>query len=427
MSAAVILLPAKQRHKSGVLLESPKRYSEVSRAAVQTQAEFKMIAQSMFGERYHDQTQHVLQVASISILLVAVLAATIFRYVPINTAAGVSFVILFAYRYLRFIVNTVSWYIAKPYRIPTNPILTPEDVTVIIPSANPTGEEYLATVKSAVASGAAKVLIVTFGTTNFFNAREIIKRAEAPEGRVELIQVPGMIVRNKRKQMIAGVKATKTKITVFCDDHVFWPKGFLQSVLAPFEDPDMGGVGTHKLVQRAPYKSFTQYLSNFFGCIYLDRHNAEILATNRLDGGVFIISSRTAAYRTDILKDPSFQEGFLNEYVNFPIVGRRGPLNADDDNFIMRWLITNDKKIWIQNGPEALMVTTIDNPWSKFWQQLFRWCRTTWRSNPRSFMEGKAMRAHPWSFYATNLSLCLNFALLWDSLLLRTLHRATVD
>lgn len=188
----------------------------------------------------------------------------------------------------------------------------------------------------------------------------------------------------------------------------------------------MGGVGTHKQVQRAPHSFSRPNLANFFGCIYLDRHNAEILATNRLDGGVFIISSRTAAYRTAVLKDPAFQAGFLDEHIKIPFIGSFGPLNADDDNFMMRWLITHDKKIFIQNGPAALMHTTINNDWDKFSEQLLRWARTTWRSNPCSVLEGKVMRTQPWSFYATNLALLLNFAVVWDSLLLWTLHLATV-
>lgn len=232
---------------------------------------------------------------------------------------------------------------------------------------------------------------------------------------------------DKRRQMVHGVNATRTKITVFCDDHVFWPPGYLESILTPFEDPDMGGVGTYKQVLRVRHWDLLCNLSNFFGCIYLDRHNAEILATNRLDGGIFIISSRTAAYRTDILQAPAFQDGFQNEYIRFPILGSRGPLNADDNNFMMRWLISHGKKIWIQNGPEAIMHTTIDNPWSKFYQQLLRWARTTWRSNPRSIAEGTVMRTQPWSFFATNLTLNINFALVWDPLLLWKLHRATVS
>ena len=280
------------------------------------------------------------------------------------------------------------------------------------------------TVKSALDSGAAKVLIVTFGEKNMNEAKRTC--GELIDDAVGRLAVLDNRVGFKRSQMLLGVQETNTEITVFCDDHVFWPEGFLESILAPFEDEEMGGVGMHKRVKRV-CSLWKPNLQNFFGCIYLERHNAEILATNRLDGGVFIISSRSAAYRTAILKDSKFQEAFLNEHVNFPFVGPRGPLNADDDNFMMRWLVTHNKKIWIQNGPEALMLTTINNSWGKFLSQLLRWARTTWRSNPRSIMEGKVMRTQYWSFYSTNLSLNFNFAAAWDPVLLLTLHCATLD
>jgi hypothetical protein len=375
------------------------------------------------GNSFHNQGIHVAKVAAIALPVLLIIASYVGEYVDVTTGIGLTFAFLFAIRYVRFIINTISWALAKPYRILDKPTLTPEDVTVIIPSANPDGSEFLATVQSALDSAASKVLIVTFGSENMAKARgtcgDLLENAS---GRLVLIDNR---IGNKRMQMVRGVQETTTKIAVFCDDHVFWPPGFLQSILAPFEDPDMGGVGTHKQVQRALHSFRRPNLANFFGCIYLDRHNAEILATNRLDGGVFIISSRTAAYRTEVLKDPAFQAGFLDEHIHIPFFGSFGPLNADDDNFMMRWLITHDKKIFIQNGPAALMHTTINNDWEKFSEQLLRWARTTWRSNPRSILEGKVMRFQPWSFYATNLALVFNFAAVWDPLLLWTLHLAT--
>lgn len=152
----------------------------------------------------------------------------------------------------------------------------------------------------------------------------------------------------------------------------------------------------------------------------------EILATNRLDGGVFIISGRTAAYRTSILQEDDFLHEFQNEYIQRSGY-RIGPLNADDDNFIMRWLGTRDFKIWIQNGPAALMEPTIDSDRRKYTEQCYRWARTTWRSNPRSLWEGKVIYAQPWCLYAVYLSLFINFALIMDPLLMLVLHRAVGD
>ena len=45
--------------------------------------------------------------------------------------------------------------------------------------------------------------------------------------------------------MVAGANHVKTEITVFCDDDVLWPQTMLTWMLAPFEDKQMGGVGTY--------------------------------------------------------------------------------------------------------------------------------------------------------------------------------------
>ncbi|KIW04745.1 uncharacterized protein PV09_04473 [Verruconis gallopava] len=340
--------------------------------------------------------------------------------INIRSTSGFMFSILFFFRYTKLIVNTVSWRLAKPYRSVAQPSYQPSDVSVIIPTANPNGEDFRETVRSTLISGAAKVIVVTFGEENTTGAYCSCLGLEY----LERLQIIDNGVGNKRMQMCRGIDEVQTAITVFCDDHVFWPRGFLASILAPFEDHRIGGVGMHKRVQRVRPSFWRPNLPNFFGCIYLERHNMEILATNRIDGGVFILSSRTAAYRTNILKDANFQRSFTNEYIESPF-GRIGPLNADDDNFIMRWLTDYDWDIWIQNGPEALMETTINNPWTTFTRQLLRWVRTTWRSNPRSLRQKKIYRTQPWSMYATNISLFINFALLWDPLLLISLQNAT--
>ena len=48
--------------------------------------------------------------------------------------------------------------------------------------------------------------------------------------------------------MVAGINHCKTDIIVFCDDDVLWPETMLQYMLAPFDDPKMGGVGTSQRV-----------------------------------------------------------------------------------------------------------------------------------------------------------------------------------
>ncbi|KAL9130488.1 MAG: hypothetical protein Q9175_007012, partial [Cornicularia normoerica] len=122
---------------------------------------------------------------------------------------------------------------------------------------------------------------------------------------------------------LSGFASALTPIPILCDDHVFWQRTFLPSILAPFEDPTVGYVGTNKRVHRTIFiPNFRNFLSclylerhnfeisatnfrNFLGSLYLERHNFEIAATNTVDEGVLVDSGRTSAHRTLILKNQS--------------------------------------------------------------------------------------------------------------------------
>lgn len=152
---------------------------------------------------------------------------------------------------------------------------------------------------------------------------------------------------------------------------------------------------------------------NMLGCLYLERHNFELAATNTIDGGVFVISGRTSAHRTSILQDNSFTTGFLNERLCF---GRIGPLNADDDNFITRWMVSHGWKIKMQYSDDACIETTLGE-YPKFLFQCARWARTTWRSNPRSLLCRHVWKTQPWCVYSVLLTSLVNFALFYDGAL----------
>lgn len=186
---------------------------------------------------------------------------------------------------------------------------------------------------------------------------------------------------NKRRQLCAAIPAVTTKITVLADDDVMWPVNILQWMLAPFENDEMGGVGTCQRLERARYPTFSQRCWNFLGAIYLERRNFDISACTHMDGGQPCLSGRTVAYRTEILQDGKFQEGFQNE------LWRTYGLNADDDNFMTRWMVSHGWKTYVQYHPEAELTTTLEDN-SRFLKQCLRWSRSNWRSNIKSmFME----------------------------------------
>jgi hypothetical protein len=157
-------------------------------------------------------------------------------------------------------------------------------------------------------------------------------------------------------------------------------------LLAPFEDDRMGGVGTCQRVKRVD-GGWAKRAFNWLGAAYLERRNFEISATHNIDGGTSCMSGRTGAYRTEILQNHIFLKSFKNEKWG------RYVLNADDDNFVTRWLVAHRWKTWIQYERECEIETTLENN-RKFLSQCLRWARSNWRSNWKSLVRER----HVWKY-----------------------------
>lgn len=268
------------------------------------------------------------------------------------------------FRYFRLIVNLISHWTFKPIPIPQNPTYTSQDVTVIIPTIDGDGEELRRTIKTCLATQPHEVIIVTLDAS--------IKRAwkMASDINSKKIRVLSVEKANKRRQMCEAIPQVTTKITVFADDDVIWPAAVLQWMLAPFEDEKMGGVGTSQRLMRPAKPS----LWSFLGSLYLERRNFDCSACLHIDGGLPCLSGRTVAYRTKILQDEAFTFGFTHE------TWRTYQLNADDDNFVTRWMYAHGWKIAMQYHKAAEVQTTLeDSP--KYLKQCLRWVRSNWRSN----------------------------------------------
>lgn len=268
------------------------------------------------------------------------------------------------FRYFRLIVNIISHWTFKPIPIPTNPSYTSNDVTVIIPTIDGDGEELRRTIKTCLATQPFEVVVVTIDA----NVKHAWAMAAAINNKkIRVISIPKA---NKRSQMCEAIPQVQTKITVFADDDVIWPPAVLQWMLAPFEDEKMGGVGTSQRLMRPEKPS----LWSFLGSLYLERRNFDCSACLHIDGGLPCLSGRTVAYRTQILQDDAFTFGFSHE------TWGTYQLNADDDNFITRWIYAHGYKITMQYHKAAEVQTTLeDSP--KYLKQCLRWIRSNWRSN----------------------------------------------
>ena len=360
----------------------------------------------------------------IEMLIVVSLSATfrsylldIFHHFSRLSLPSQAFLFLFVFKFLKVGVHTVSYIMYRPGAMSSNATFRSEDCTVIIPTVGDLDAEFVECLQSILECNPHKIIISTVGRAKFDFATKVC--AGIDEG----IDVIAIETPSKRAQVAAAAKQVDTPITVLADDHVFWPPTFLASAVSPFEDTCVGLLGTVKRVRRASSGPFSAAdMLNFIACLYLERHNFECTASSFIDGGVFVISGRTALLRSSIFQSPSFQHAFLSEYC----MGK-GPLNVDDDNFIYRWMVSHGHKIVFHNAPEAVMETTLGmaeaGGWSKFRGQLNRWARTTWRSNSTSlFVERAVWQTQPWSVYAVYLSSFINLALFYDPALFFSLH-----
>ena len=191
----------------------------------------------------------------------------------------------------------------------------------IVPTID-AGEEFKEAAFSWLQSNPAQILIVT--ETKMREPLQELANAVDPT-RITVLTVPKA---NKRLQMAHGIRNTTTDIIAFADDDAIWPPTMLQWVLACFEDQQVGGVGTS---QRVKPQSGKMTVWEVLAAFRLSIRNFEIASSTHIDGGVPCLSGRTAAYRTVILKDPAFLQGFTNDYWLGKYL-----LNSGDDKFLTR-------------------------------------------------------------------------------------------
>jgi hypothetical protein len=272
------------------------------------------------------------------------------------------------HRYLRLIVHCVSHWVYKSKPIPEKPSFTSKDVTVVIPTIHTVFEELRPSLESILACEPAELILVT--THDKRQGLDALAKSLS----IPCVRVLDTPIANKRIQVCEALPKVKTAITIMADDDVTWPSTLMPWILAPFEDPKIGGVGTCQRVRRERTGHWTAQMWNWLGAAYIERRNFEISATHNIDGGTSCMSGRTGAYRSEILSSHDFLHGFKNER------WRKWILNADDDNFVTRWLVSHQWKTWIQYEPECEIETTLENS-HKFLYQCSRWARSNWRSN----------------------------------------------
>ncbi|CAF2754699.1 unnamed protein product [Rotaria sp. Silwood2] len=250
--------------------------------------------------------------------------------------------IMGAYRWLVFCIKALTGgifllkqnYIRRYFK--SSNYIPERDVTIVVPTIDQ-GSELNDAIVSWLRNRPKQIILVTLGTNvpilkslisqieeNFREKQELVKKNLNTQNnnsettmeylntnsfdlhlKYETFQTNMIIlsvdVPNKRSQMITGLIRTETEFVVFADDDAIWPDNCLVRMIACFDNPNIGGVGTEQRMRpndliKGP--NFWEVLSD----LRLTAKTLENASCLLLGTGVTCLSGRTAMYRTCIFK-----------------------------------------------------------------------------------------------------------------------------
>ena len=151
-----------------------------------------------------------------------------------------AFFALFIFRYTRLVINLIGFWSYEAVPLSVMPIFFAKDVTVIIPTIEPHGEQFVECIDRVLANQPAEVIVVTAGKDRACNA--LLNRAQIQNVTILQIDVP-----NKRKQIMKAVKQVRESFAEIIyddtnDDGPYWRKSqkplkFLLPRFIPLRSP----------------------------------------------------------------------------------------------------------------------------------------------------------------------------------------------
>ena len=183
---------------------------------------------------------------------------------------SIVFVALFLFKYVWLLVHLVAYLLYQPANLPPHYKDSYNNVTVVLLTVRPESKDFAKTLQSVVAADCTVVHVVT--TDDQLEQARLA--CEYAGNRVRIFSCEKA---NKREQLRLGLCEVRKDFVLLVDDHVRFeqPLAFINSILAPFENPSIGGVATGKRVERDRSSGrFSRYdILNFIACTYLERHN----------------------------------------------------------------------------------------------------------------------------------------------------------
>jgi len=232
-------------------------------------------------------------------------------------------------------------------------------VSIVVPAYNE-GKQIRKTLLSLIKADYPdkQIIVVDDGSRDdtYYHIHRI--QLKHPD-KIEIIRFPKNL--GKRTAMAEGVKHSRGEIVVFIDSDTSIEPDAVKYIVAPFEDPTVGGVTGKVKVQNRNINLLTRMLGvryimsfDFYRC------------TRSAYGGVMCLSGVISAYRKDILKKiiPRWlEQKFLGKVCTF----------GDDRSLTNNVIMEGYRTVYSRN---AVAMTIVPETVPKLLRMLARWNRS---------------------------------------------------
>jgi hyaluronan synthase len=235
------------------------------------------------------------------------------------------------------------------------------NLSIVTPVYNENPKYFLGALESWAESNPAEIIAV-IDHSDAENIK-VFKRFSKtfPRARLIVTEKPG-----KRAALADGILAAGSEIVALVDSDTVWSENIIPPLVAPFSDPEVGGVGPRQDVLQ------TRTLAQKLFKIRLDnRFLVEMKFLSAAGNALTCLSGRTAIYRREALLP------HLSELVNEKFLGRN--LVSGDDKTLTRLVQASG---WKTKYIDDIVVYTQGFADMKtFLRQVLRWSRNSWRSD----------------------------------------------
>jgi len=260
------------------------------------------------------------------------------------------------------IVGVLSWSVwvirvtlSKFYRpVPAGYRTT---TSVVVPAYREDPDILERCLRSWLAAGPTEVIIVP----DVDDTQVIARLQSVADPRLRVIPFAH---EGKRSALGVGIRAATSEVVVLTDSDTQWEPGLLDAIEAPFEDPNVAGVGTRQNVYMADTSVWRRVADWMIDIRYLDYVPSQSRAF-----AVACLSGRTAAYR---------RSAVLPELGHMEHEFFLGRLCISGDDGRLTWLMLAAGHRTVYQSTARTLSMFPDQPWP-FFKQRLRWSRNSYR------------------------------------------------